>query len=190
MVKRSGPNSDSVKLAIFPERIKKRAPSGRAGRWHPDRGAFFVARWSEGRSPDDPWFPMVCLSPDPARVSHWLPNRKVRHPIGVVYSKIGPRFPGSSALRASTTGLKSDDPSGALPLRDRQAGRLTGLSGGADLLGGSQVSPAPSDWSDSSDMTARQVSPAPSDSSDMTARRAARGTPEGCTVFSPVVGGA
>ena len=31
------------------------------------------------------------------------------------------RFPGSSALRASTPGLKSDDPSGASPLRDRQA---------------------------------------------------------------------
>lgn len=29
------------------------------------------------------------------------------------------RFPGSSALRASTPGLKSDDPSGASPLRDR-----------------------------------------------------------------------
>ena len=32
------------------------------------------------------------------------------------------RFPGSSALRASTTGLKAGDPSGAPPLRDRQAG--------------------------------------------------------------------
>ena len=31
------------------------------------------------------------------------------------------RFPGSSALRASTPGLKSDDPSGASPLRDRHA---------------------------------------------------------------------
>ena len=30
-------------------------------------------------------------------------------------------FPGSSALRASTCGLKNDDPSGAAPLRDRQA---------------------------------------------------------------------
>ena len=29
-------------------------------------------------------------------------------------------FPGSSALRASTPSLKSDDPSGASPLRDRQ----------------------------------------------------------------------
>jgi|GEM_PF-3253207 len=31
------------------------------------------------------------------------------------------RFPGSSALRASTPGLKSDDPFGASPLRDRHA---------------------------------------------------------------------
>ena len=31
------------------------------------------------------------------------------------------RFPGSSALRASTTGLKAGDPSGAPPLRDRTA---------------------------------------------------------------------
>ena len=30
------------------------------------------------------------------------------------------RFPGSSALSASTPGLKSDDPSGASSLRDRQ----------------------------------------------------------------------
>ena len=31
------------------------------------------------------------------------------------------RSPGSSALRASTPGLNSDDPSGASPLRDRHA---------------------------------------------------------------------
>ena len=44
----------------------------------------------------------------------------VRHPGGVVYLSWRP-LPGSSALRASTPGLKSDDPSGASPLRDRQA---------------------------------------------------------------------
>ena len=44
------------------------------------------------------------------------------------------RFPGSSALRASTPGLKSDDPSGASPLRDRQTGALGEESRAADLL--------------------------------------------------------
>ena len=39
------------------------------------------------------------------------------------------RFPGSSALRASTPGLKDDDPSGATPLRDRQAGSSLSESG-------------------------------------------------------------
>ena len=58
---------------------------------------------------------------DPARVSHWqAATQAVRHPSGVVYLS-GSSFPGSSALRASTPGLKSDDPSGASPLRDRQA---------------------------------------------------------------------
>ena len=36
------------------------------------------------------------------------------------------RSPGSSALRASTTGLNAGDPSAAPPLRDRQAGRHYG----------------------------------------------------------------
>ena len=45
----------------------------------------------------------------------------VRHPGGVVISLPRSSFPQSSALRASTCGLKSDDPSGASPLRDRQA---------------------------------------------------------------------
>ena len=44
----------------------------------------------------------------------------------------GSSFPGSSALRASTPGLKSDDPSGTSPLRDRQAGAV-GL-GSADRI--------------------------------------------------------
>ena len=45
----------------------------------------------------------------------------MRHPAGVVFIMMIYRFPGSSALRASTPGLKDDDPSGAPPLRDRQA---------------------------------------------------------------------
>ncbi len=38
------------------------------------------------------------------------------------YTLYAPSYPGSSALRASTPGLKAGDPSGASPLRDRQAG--------------------------------------------------------------------
>ena len=60
--------------------------------------------------------------------------RGVRHPDGVVYIRHIAGNPGSSALRASTPGLKADDPSGAPPLRDRQAGALGEESPATDLL--------------------------------------------------------
>ena len=57
----------------------------------------------------------------------------MRHPGGVVYLSWHSLLR-SSALRASTRGPRSDDPSGALPLRDRQAGALGEESPAADLL--------------------------------------------------------
>ena len=59
---------------------------------------------------------------DPARVSHLpsLPGECDTLSGSYLIMMIN-RFPGSSALRASTPGLKSGDPSGASPLRDRQA---------------------------------------------------------------------
>ena len=74
----------------------------------------------EGRSPEDPWIRRckrlrprqgVALSAYSSSATPWRGR----------ISLSGSSFPGFSALRASTPGLKSDDPSGALPLRDRQA---------------------------------------------------------------------
>ena len=73
----------------------------------------------EGRSPEDPWIRRskrsrpcqgVALSAYSSSEAPWRGR----------ISLSGSSFPGSSALRASTPGLKSDDPSGATPLRDRQ----------------------------------------------------------------------
>ena len=47
---------------------------------------------------------------DPARVSHIPVRQSVRHPFGVVYIRHIAANPGSSALRASTTGLCRSDP--------------------------------------------------------------------------------
>ncbi len=53
---------------------------------------------------------------DPARVSHIPVRQSVRHPSGVVYIRHIAANPGSSALRASTTGLCRSDPyRGPLP---------------------------------------------------------------------------
>ena len=74
----------------------------------------------EGRSPEDPWIRRskrsrpcqgVALSAYSFSAAPWRGR----------ISLSGSSFPGFSALRASTAGLKSDDPSGDLPLRDRQA---------------------------------------------------------------------
>ena len=73
------------------------------------------------------------------------------------------RFPGSSALRASTPGLKDDDPSGATPLRDRVAplvgARSIGI--GHPRSGDRCAAPHPSDPSDPSHQSD------PSDFSDL-----------------------
>ena len=86
---------------------------------HPDRGARRLARMSRGAAPKTPGYQRVPLTPRP------------RHGVALIagmcdtlagsISFPASSFPGSSALRASTPGLKSDDPSGASPLRDRQA---------------------------------------------------------------------
>ena len=79
------------------------------------------------------------------------------------------RFPGSSALRASTPGLKDDDPSGAPPLRDRQAAlhpdrgaRSIGI--GHPRSGDRCTASHPSDLSDPSDPSDLSD---PSDPSDL-----------------------
>ena len=87
---------------------------------HPDRGARFLATWSRGVAP-------MTRGPGIASNPSTPPGCRTDCLIGkcdtLAGSEIFPRwsFPGSSALRASTPGLKSDDPSGASPLRDRQA---------------------------------------------------------------------
>ena len=82
-------------------------------------------------------------SSTPPGVARNNDRQRERHPIGVVYIRRIAGNPGSSALRASTAGLKSDDPSGVSPLRDRQAGvsgDITGVTGGvAPLRGASFV---------------------------------------------------
>ena len=99
---------------------------------HPGRGARFLARVSRrGASPDEdpgiarrgeiPTTPTGCRTYRSAiSATPWrgrIPY--MRH-----------RFPGTSALRASTPGLKADDPYGATPLRDRQAGSSLMVSAG------------------------------------------------------------
>ena len=90
---------------------------------HPGRGARFLARASRrGVSPDEdpgiarrgeiPTTPIGCRTCQPGNQCDTLTGS---------YTLYASRFPGSSALRASTPGLKSGDPSGASPLRDRQA---------------------------------------------------------------------
>ncbi len=69
---------------------------------HPGRGARCLARMSRGAAPKTPGYDGALT---------W--RGRISFPRS--------SFPGSSALRASTPGLKSDDPSGASPLRDRQA---------------------------------------------------------------------
>ena len=85
----------------------------------------------ERRSPEDLWIRRskrlrprqgVALSAYSSSATPWR---------GLI-SLSGSSFPGSSALRASTPGLKSDDPSGALPLRDRQA--VAGGRGSVDRI--------------------------------------------------------
>ena len=73
----------------------------------PRRGAFFIARVSEGRSPDDPGDGAGFLSPlDPARGrSSWMVARGSDTLSGSCLFMMINRFPGSSALRASTPGL-------------------------------------------------------------------------------------
>ena len=81
---------------------------------HPGRGARRLARMSRGADPKTPGYRWI---PYPLRPRQGvaLIAEEVRHPGGVVYLSWHP-IPGSSALRASTPGLKSDDPSGAAPL--------------------------------------------------------------------------
>ena len=107
------------------------------GTRHPDRGAQCLARVSRrGASPDeDPGIARWEKSPTtPPGCRTIKLARGVRHPDGVVYIRHIAGNPGSSALRASTPGLKADDPSGAPPLRDRQAGALGEESPATDLL--------------------------------------------------------
>ena len=85
-------------------------------------GLYYRSSPMWGRSPDDPWIrhrkrsrPRQGVAPAAAYSSSATPWRgRISFPRS--------SFPGSSALRASTPGLRSDDPSGASPLRDRQVG--------------------------------------------------------------------
>ena len=69
-------------------------------------------------------FKAKCVTPTPSTLPGVAQNSDLlreRHPSGVGSMGYAVGLPGSSALRASTPGLKSDDPSGASPLRDRHA---------------------------------------------------------------------
>ena len=101
---------------------------------HPDRGARFLATWSRGVAPMTRG-PGIASNRDPARVSHRLPDSLISAtPWRGRISFPSSSFPESSGLRPSTSGLKTGDPSGASPLRDRQAGALGEESRAADLL--------------------------------------------------------
>ena len=64
----------------------------------------------------------------------------------------GSSFSGSSALRASTAGLKSDDPSEASPLRDRQAGTSGDITAWQAERHLEEVRSARPGWSTGSDL--------------------------------------
>ena len=84
-------------------------------------GARFLATWSRGVAPKTRGSAIVCYPTTPLGCrTGCLTPRLVRHPGGVENLSRLP-LPRSSALRASTRGLKNDDPYGAPPLRDRQA---------------------------------------------------------------------
>ena len=91
---------------------------------HPGRGARFLARVSRrGVSPDeDPGIaPRGEIPTTPiGRRTDCLTGKCDTLSGSYLFMMVN-RFPGSSALRASTTGLKAGDPSGAPPLRDRTA---------------------------------------------------------------------
>ena len=105
----------------------------------------------EGRRPDeDPGIDhRRKIPPDPARALLVIEStRRERHPCGVVSIMMINHSPGSSALRASTPGLKDDDPSGAPPLRDRTARHISGVlvmvtARGINALSGSVGGVAP-----------------------------------------------
>ena len=78
---------------------------------HPGRGAFFIARVSEGRSPDAPGKSTApILPPTPSGVARNSDRERERHPSGVASISEVILNPGSSALRASTPGLRTTDP--------------------------------------------------------------------------------
>ena len=64
----------------------------------------------------------------------------------------GSSFSGSSALRASTAGLKSDDPSEASPLRDRQTGTSGDITAWQAERHLEEVRSARPGWSTGSDL--------------------------------------
>ena len=84
-------------------------------------GRLVRATWSRGVAPKTRGSAIVCYPTTPLGCrTGCLTPRLVRHPGGVENLSRLP-LPRSSALRASTRGLKNDDPYGAPPLRDRQA---------------------------------------------------------------------
>ena len=96
---------------------------------HPGRGARCLAQVSRrGASPDeDPGIDRRRKFPStpPGVALSSLPGECDTLAGSYLFMMIN-RFPGSSALRASTPGLKAGDPSGAPPLRDRTAPREEG----------------------------------------------------------------
>ena len=118
---------------------------------HPDRGARFLAPWSRGVAPTtrgsgiacDPATPLGCRTHCLTGKCDTLTGSYIFH---------GILFPGSSALRASTPGLKSDDPSGASPLRDRQAGTSGDITAWQAERHLEEVRSARPGWSTGSDL--------------------------------------
>ena len=93
------------------------SPSSHHPSLHPARGAFFVARVSEGRSPDDPGYATDPISPRPRQGSVVMALVRGSDTLSGSHSiRHIAANPGSSALRASTTGLCRSDPyRGPLP---------------------------------------------------------------------------
>ena len=109
----------SIGVIIYPEGLSVRHPKGARsiGIGHPRSGdrctktlpypldPLWVAEQSLQRPRQG-----VALTSQAISATPWRGRISFLHPL-----------PRSSALRASTCGLKNDDPSGAAPLRDRQA---------------------------------------------------------------------
>ena len=109
-------------LAIYLLAPQRNPTEGLSAEWHPGRGARFLARVSEGRSPDDPGLRRVSIpaTPPGCRTDGLTGKCDALAGSYIFKSAFLPGVIGTSCLDRRA---KNDDPSGAVPLRDQQAVR-------------------------------------------------------------------